>query len=67
MQEKMLRLKEENDRLRREKVETMDEKQQLNYKILDLESRLRSQQSHNEAREKEFERATQEKYEAQNR
>lgn len=45
----------------------MEEKQQLQYKILDLESRLRGASRQVEEREKDFERATKEKYDAQTR
>jgi septal ring factor EnvC (AmiA/AmiB activator) len=67
MQEDLGKTKAENDRLRREKVEAMDEKQKLQYNILDIESRLRAANKLQEERDKEFERCTREKYDAQNR
>lgn len=40
--ENLRNLKEENDRLRRDKCEGLDANQQAQYKIIDLESRLRA-------------------------
>jgi hypothetical protein len=42
MQENLIKTKSENDRLRREKVDGMEEKQKYQYQILDMESRLRA-------------------------
>ena len=62
--ENLRKLKDENDRLRREKVENLEEKQQCQFKVIDLESRLRATQKQLEHKEREFERSVREKYEA---
>ena len=64
MQENLLKYKDENDRLRREKVESMDEKQKFQFKVLDLESKLRATSKYLSDKERELERCTKEKYEA---
>lgn len=64
LQECLMKTKDENDRLRREKVEGMEERQQLQYKIIDLESRLRTSSKQLSDQEREYDRCVQEKYDA---
>ena len=67
MQENVVKTKAENDRLRREKADFMEEKQKQQFQILDMESRLRANQKLQEEKEKQFEICAKEKYDAQNR
>jgi hypothetical protein len=52
MQENLVKTKAENDRLRREKAEFMEEKQKQQFQILDMESRLRANAKLHEEKEK---------------
>ena len=45
----------------------MEERQQLQYKIIDMESRLRAATKHLGDQEREYDRCTKEKYDAQNK
>lgn len=54
----VLKLKEENDKLRNGKVEALNENRELQMKVVDLESRLRAAQQTNSEKSAEIERLT---------
>lgn len=60
-------MRDQITRLRREKSEAIDDKQELEHKCIDLESRLRTANKQMDDKDKEFERQLKEKYDAQNR
>lgn len=66
-EKKMNEMKETIDRLRLEKSEAVEAKQELEHKVIDLESRLRTVNKQLAEKEKEFERQLSEKYDAQNK
>lgn len=60
----MNEMKETIDRLRNEKSDAVEAKQELEHKVIDLESRLRTVNKQLTEKEKEFERQLTEKYDA---
>ena len=60
-------MKEDIDRLRYEKSQAVEEKQEMEHKVIDLESRLRTANKQLTEKERDFERQLQEKYDAQNK
>ena len=53
---KMNSMKEDIDRLRYEKSQAVEEKQEMEHKVIDLESRLRTANKQLTEKEKDFER-----------
>lgn len=65
--EELGKLKKENERLKTEKIEAVNEKQQLGFKVVELESQLRNAQRSLDEKQLEVQRSWQEKNEAQSR